>query len=1519
MSSTGQALGYVVGAIAGYFTGGASYVMLGAAIGGAVGSAIDPPKGPKIEGPRLSDTKQQTATYGAFIARTYGNIDAAGNVFWIENNALSEVSTTESQGGKGGGGGAETTTYSYYGTFALGLCACDIGETKKLGRIWIRGVLWYDPFSAEPSAIAAGNMASQFFTFHNGADDQDVDVRMQATLGIDNVPAYRGLCYIVFNDLPLADYGNTIVGTQIKVEILSSSAQNDPELASTYSSINGQMVYETGVVSVGGDTILASGTYANNSWDLATETTRLDHIPSGAFAPAVLPTSNVLLIVNNSIPGKYPWLTSPFYQIGDNSGYSYGGNDYPMPITVSWTDTLDWCVDQSGTAFVLYVDEILYSATPDTVGAFISLPGATTFYVVGDFIYAFSDGWTYVVDKSMTLVDARVNTLDMAWGSGDAYSWQAYGSDDGRIWFMECYGDANRSVALLNSTLTAIEESFVIAEASTTGGRASVYVKNGILVRAYVDGTNDRLTVEQWVLKTLARETIPLSEIVSRECLRSGLLDAADIDVTALTQEVRGYKISNTGTIRSALEPLQGCWPFDVAPSGYKIKFVPRGGASVATIDSLELDAREGGSANGVRITHGREMATQIPRRVEVVYTDSDREYDIGPPGLAERLNTDATGVEKIELPIVLTANEAQGKAETLLYLRWLERHDLSFVLPPTRLNIEVPDVVTISAPDATYVCRLAEMTTLPDGRIECRAKLASTTIYTPPAAGQAGLSTGQVLEFSGPSAMELMDIPCVIDGMDQAGFSVAMNGLYAGWPGGVLMRSDDGQNWTTILGFSSPGATVGFVSGTIGAGRTDFPDSSNVMQAYFTSGEPTSVTEAAIDAGSNMFAYGADERWEIISVRSVSDRSDGGKNLYNLLRGRFGTEWAMTEHQDGDALVLLDLNTNQFVAQSLNNIGQLRTYRAVTQGAAIDSAADETFTYRGMNLECLAPCYLNGHRDIGSLNWTLSWTRRGRISTNWRDYVDVPLGEASESYEVEIWSDSGYTTLKRTLSATSPTVTYTQAQQVADFGAAAATLYVRVYQLSTNVGCGMPLQASISRGIAALTDPLWNYVSALLHLDLSYALTSTTFTDTKSSKTVTAYGGVVCTIDKKVAGSASAYFDGVGDYLSLADSSDWSFGTGDLTISCWVYPTVGGVQQAIVSHRVSSDSLNRWSLRLNSSDKVFVYAETSAGVQTIIVSVDSVTLNAWNHIEVNRASGGVKIWLNGENNDTVTTNLSGAWPDVSTTLTIGKTLSDLTNEPFTGYVDDLFILKGKARHTASFTPPIAPFTSSDPDWSYCVLCLPFDTATDNTVFLDQKAKVWTRSGSPTISATQSRYGGYSGEFGSGQYIYTPSHADFQIGSGNFCMEADVFWIDLPGGSADPCAIFRKWSPFAGNYQFSADIYYEGGGNFSMRFSYSTTGSDSILKTVAISVPSTGTWITYRWDRNGNTLRFQINGTTVGSFDITGVTIYSGTADMTIGLHGSSGATGYIEEGRFTKESRSNGDYVVVAAPFPDA
>jgi hypothetical protein len=129
-----------------------------------------------------------------------------------------------------------------------------------------------------------------------------------------------------------------------------------------------------------------------------------------------------------------------------------------------------------------------------------------------------------------------------------------------------------------------------------------------------------------------------------------------------------------------------------------------------------------------------------------------------------------------------------------------------------------------------------------------------------------------------------------------------------------------------------------------------------------------------------------------------------------------------------------------------------------VPQGPTGDQAGSTVFVNAGGGLKPWSPVHVNGTRNpAGDL--TITWVRRTRYGGWWLDHADVPLNEESERYEVDILDGA---TVVRTLSAINPTVTYTGAEQTADFSAPQAAISVKVYQLSAVVGRGWPASATL-------------------------------------------------------------------------------------------------------------------------------------------------------------------------------------------------------------------------------------------------------------------------------------------------------------------------------------------------------------------------------------------------------------------------------------------------------------------------
>ena len=1064
--TTGQWVGTIVGAVVGYFTGGTGYILMGAAVGGAAGAAIDPPKGPHLVGPRLSDLSTQTATYGANIPRIYGNMAVSGNVFWIENNALKEVTNTESQGGKGGGGGAETTTYAYYATFAVGLCD---GPIAGVRRIWVGSKLIYDAGSVDIEAIRASKQSSELFTLYKGTDAQLPDDRMQATLGTANVPAYRGLAYLVFKDFPLKDHGNSLLGAPVKVEVISL-ADAIPDAPQLYHRKNSQVTFSHYNNQTPRPVLTDTG--AVNIVGLCGESTAYKFTANGDY-DGFADSSNASKFPGppGSVGGAPKYISSyPVGVIGGKPARFYTSSQYTPPVNglILGSRFNDPAYTDNRGILPVFAETYIGNIVPCADGEHFFVTTGNTDPTLGGpsishwYLLKYQkDSVAQIIRQGTTAT--LLDQYQLCYGPACFLYFQAsiLSSDLSTIWVVS--GICNPNLYINRYKI-----------GSDNVLRVTNYYFQGVdVVYSYptiaeVDGVIYIAIYNKFYIfapAALSPQTVTLASIVSAECVNSSLLSTSDIDVTGLNQPVRGYAVSNVGAIRSAIDPLQASWPFDVLQAGYKIKFKPRGTSSVADISTVDLDARDAGEKPGVSLSISREMDSVIPSEVSIKHFDINREYDIGEQ-YAARTGVASINKMAMDQPIAMTSSECAGLAEMLLYLYWLERYDVSLNLPPIYRNLEPGDVVTVNAEVGTYSLRLTAINYLPDGRLECSAKFNSPAIYAPTAMGEDGQSSGVGIGLKGSSEAVLLDIPCLLDATNEPGFMAAVAGYGNQWPGATLSRTEDSwQTWTVIAGFAAPGATFGKAANAVGAGIFNLIDKSSLLQVNILHGALSSVTESLMLNGANHFAYGVHGRWEIIAAQTCALQSDGSYILSGLLRGRFGTEWAAGLHVIGDSVVLLDSTKLAFIGASLNSIGLERTYRAVTSGASATSASETLFTYTGVNLECLAPIYLNGNRHPTTNDWSLDWIRRTRIGGEWRDYVDATLGESAQSYEVEIYDGASYAAIKRTITGlTTPAATYTSANQVTDFGSNQAVLYVKIYQLSANVGRGYPLTTSITR-----------------------------------------------------------------------------------------------------------------------------------------------------------------------------------------------------------------------------------------------------------------------------------------------------------------------------------------------------------------------------------------------------------------------------------------------------------------------
>lgn len=217
------------------------------------------------------------------------------------------------------------------------------------------------------------------------------------------------------------------------------------------------------------------------------------------------------------------------------------------------------------------------------------------------------------------------------------------------------------------------------------------------------------------------------------------------------------------------------------------------------------------------------------------------------------------------------------------------------------------------------------------------------------------------------------------------------------------------------------------------------------------------------------------------------------------------------------------------------------------------------------------------------------------------------------------------------------------------------------------------------------------SYTKLLLHCNGDDA--ATTIID-EIGNTVTAMGTAQLDTAQKKFGTASLLLDGNSDYAKVADSIDWSFGTGNFTLDLWFRPTVKDTDQFLFSQYVNDQNL--WYLAISAANKIQL-TSTNGGVSTAsyvsTAAIPAYAINTWWHLELARNGANVYMFVNGVSVG-VTTNTAftgGEFANLAADLMVGAHISGAP--VYTGgYMDEVRISKGIARHTADFTAPTVEY-----------------------------------------------------------------------------------------------------------------------------------------------------------------------------------------------------------------------------------
>jgi hypothetical protein len=368
-----------------------------------------------------------------------------------------------------------------------------------------------------------------------------------------------------------------------------------------------------------------------------------------------------------------------------------------------------------------------------------------------------------------------------------------------------------------------------------------------------------------------------------------------------------------------------------------------------------------------------------------------------------------------------------------------------------------------------------------------------------------------------------------------------------------------------------------------------------------------------------------------------------------------------------------------------------------------------------------------------------------------------------------------------------------------------------------------------------------------------------------------------------------SGYFDGTGDWLTLADNALLNPGTSDFVMEAWVYiDALTGNNQGI--NGKGTAGTDGYSLFVTNA-LVLSFIWNGTGGATI--TGGTLTLGTWNHVAVVRNNNVIRLYLNGVGAESST----ACTTDITSTAIkyIGQARG---SNPILGYISDYRMTKGSRPSgydatTSSLTMPPARLTAITGTSVLTCHANRFFDGSDNALAITRVGDASIQSINPfnPIGAYNINAVSGSGYFdGTGDYLSIPHSAELVYGTNNFTIE---FWIYVNAYSTS--RIIEKG---VGSFGYSMDM--SNSGILTYNNNTLLTGSSS---TIAVPLRA---WTHVSLVRSGtgtNQTNWYINGQSAGTWTYS-INV-SETATLSIGAAVSGGGSqpvnGYISNFRLLK------------------
>lgn len=962
----------IVGAVIGAYFGNPQ---LGYMIGSIVGNAVDPLV---VKAPSIGDSRVQTS---AEVIRPvyFGTACGAGNIIMAGPDIKR---TIENDPGKGGG--PVTEEERIYKTFAIGIGDGWTGSIVGISRIWENEKLVFDS-RPESQMVAESAKFRQQFTLYTGTESQMPDPDLEGLPaayggGMGNVPAFRGLAYIVFKNKDITPWMSI---PQYRFEIVTEGTARPP--VAMIALAGGGWLPSPDGKDWSASPIPSSNLPSNQCYMLATDETAVAYAQTGNHPSyiepgdtdwtvatgdsvasvggpkwgAVNPDGSVMLIPDGlngncirSLDKGRSWtrlagsLNPGIWAIAayNFKWYALRGSD----IYESTDDGVSWHIDQAGA--IGDSGSGVCRASGYGMCAFggrhVGIPAVQINLTGLDWEGKFLYGMTGSSRVAVMCIGRTSDGLDTLVMVGDGGKIAVYKSGGGVTYSDQEFPSTPNDIAWNGEYFELIggnlgDTGYIWR---STDGLIWTEAKSGAIASA-LDSWSSVAAFALSGGQTFSGP-VKLNDVVNRIHQLAGQ-DLAKVDSAALaTKSLGGFIIAIDCTAAMAIQTLSSLYQFCSPEYDKQIHHRFHGAAVVRTISDDDLvDEPDEGL---------REDQIEFPKKLHLEAQNTATGYAPAKE-TSERESSDVrvVGEMSMSVPVVFAGTAEEQAQEHARYANIM--HKVAWENARGEREIVVSDQYLTDVPGDCYLVNIRGRSdrmmitkqNYVDGVIRLTLRYDRASAYTSNRAGNTPSEQNPPpSSIPGDTSLMVLDIPALVDAEDTntALRHIAMGPNTESWYGAETQESLNLGSTFARIARTSRGAVMGTLQADVTEASEHYTDTTNRVRiqldlaAYSERVQSLSYAEF-LSEGGGFALRNADGDVEILQYMDVDDLGDGLLELTTLLRGRLNT--GTFAFPTGSRFVLLSSVTVATTPSS--HIGQTVLHRAISYGETAETATTDS------------------------------------------------------------------------------------------------------------------------------------------------------------------------------------------------------------------------------------------------------------------------------------------------------------------------------------------------------------------------------------------------------------------------------------------------------------------------------------------------------------------------------------------------------------------------------------------------